>query len=548
VGNALKAAAFLAVILALPLLSASCSRVETGMEPHGRAGEPGVVRIVGIGSMNSLIPTLAGTDSATDIGQFWAAWLYRVDDRGDLEPELATNVPSRANGQISADGLRITYELRRGVTWSDGAPFTAQDVIFSWRAIMNPNNDVLTRSGYDQIDSMTAPDPHTVVVSLKRPYAPAVATFFGPSLAPMSLLPAHLLAGLHDINHAAYDVMPVGIGPFVVTGYDPETRVVLKPNPRYWRGAPKLREIDVLMVPDANTREVMMRTGEADLYYDPPSSEVDALRTLAGIHVDDITFNEEWYIEFNEARAPLDDVRVRRAIAEGIDRDYVIKAVMNGNATPAISDQPPYSWAYNPNVRQVPFDPVAGAAQLQSAGWKLGSDGYRYRAGRRLSLVYISSLGYGDARRYGPVFQAAMKKIGVDVDVKFVPTSILYAAKADGGIIENGRFDVAFAGWVGGIDPDDAAQWECDQIPPNGDNDSFSCDPRIDAQERLALESYDQNARKAAYWRIQELLAQDVPVLFICWSKRDDARSERLLNYKPAPAVTEFWNSWEWQI
>jgi peptide/nickel transport system substrate-binding protein len=516
--------------------------------PQDQPHEPGVLRIIGIGSIDSLVPLLSGTEAATDIAQFWGAWLYRVNDRGTLEPELATDIPSLQNGQISRDGLHITYKLRAGVTWSDGAPFTAQDVIFSWRAIMNPANNVLTRTGYDQIASMSAPDAHTLVVTLKRPYAPAVATFFGPSLAPMSILPAHLLQGLHDINHAPYDVKPVGTGPFVVTEYDPESRVVLVPNPHYWRGPPKLKEIDVLLVPDPNTREVMMRTGEADLYYDPPSSQVDVLRTFPDLHVDDETFDEEWYLEFNEQHAPLDDVRVRRAIAESVDRDYVLKAIMNGNADLAESDQPAFSWAYDPNVPQVVYDPAAGAALLDSAGWKPAPDGYRYRDGRRLSLVYVSSTGYGDARRYGPIFQSEMKKIGIDVDVKYVPTSILFAAKADGGVIENGRFDVAFAGWIGGIDPDDATLWTCDQWPPNGDNYSFSCDPRIDAEERIALGSYRTDARKAAYRRVQELIAQDVPVLFLCWSKRNDARSDLLRNYRPAPAVTEFWNSWEWQM
>jgi len=533
-----------ALALSLALLLCACTKTTSALAPP--APGTGVVRIVGAGSMDSLIPELSSIQSSVDVGMLWGAWLFLVNAHGDLEPELAIEIPTLGNGGVSKDGRVITYHLRKGVTWQDGAPFVAHDAIFTWHAIMNPANNVISRSGWDDIESMNAPDAHTLVVRLKQPYAPALAGFFGPGSAPMSILPAHLLERLPDINRASYDTMPVGTGPFIVKSFDPSSGVVLTANPTYWRGAPRLREIDYLIVPDANTRAVMMKTGEADLYYDPPSSLASELSSIPGVHVLNTTFAEYWYLEFNTKRAPLDDVRVRRAISMGVDRDYIVRTVMRGAAVPAQGDQLPGTWAFDPSVHAAKYDPAAAAALLDAAGWRMGADGVREKDGKRLSLVYATSSGRGDSVRLAPVFQNMMKAIGVEVEVKSYPTSLLEAAAQDGGILKTGKYDVAHDGWIGGVDPDDVSMWGCDQIPPAGYNTRFYCDPRIDEQERIGIRNFDRDVRARAYSRINALLAEDAPLDFLYWTKRLDAVRDTLHGYTPAPAVTEFWNSWEW--
>lgn len=537
----------IALVLAVAVAAAGCSKVQSGAAPNSGA-VPGVVRIVGFGSNDSLIPELSASASSIDVGQFWAAWFFQVSERGDLEPELATEIPSPQNGGVSRDGLTITYHLRKGVTWQDGATFTAADAIFTWHLIMDPRNNVLTREGYDDIASMTAPDPYTLRITLKKPYAPAIATFFGPSLQPMPVLPEHLLKGLPDINHATYNNRPVGTGPFYVDSFEPGNKIVLKPNAHYWRGAPKLSEVDFLVVTDPNTQTTMMRTREADLYYDPGNSQVAELQTIPGVHMVEKIFNEYWYLIMNERHPPLDDVRVRRAISMATDRAYVSRVVMHGLATPAQTDQPPFSWAFDPNVHQPSFDPAGAARLLDEAGWKLGPDGYRSKNGTELSLVFATGTAWEDARKLAPVFQAMMQRVGIRVVIKFYPTSILEGSAGSGGVINNGRFDLAYTGWIAGVDPDDDALWACDQMPPAGWNQGYLCDPRIDAEEHIALTQYDRATRRAAYWRIQELLAQDVPVIFMYYANRDDAVRDGFENYRPAPAVTEFWNTYQWQM
>jgi peptide/nickel transport system substrate-binding protein len=541
-----RALARAAVVLALCIGVAACSKVETSTQSQNHAAaHPGVVRIVGAGTIDSLIPEISSSAASSDMAMFWGGWFFLVNDKGRLEPDLALEIPTRENGGISADGKTITYHLRKGVLWHDGTPFTADDAVFTWHdVIMNPANNVLTRTGYDQIESMSAPDPHTVVVHLKQPYAPAVATFFAPSLAPMPVLPKHLLAGLPNINHAPYGLKPVGTGPFVVTKYEQGVGVTLMANPQYWRGPPKLKEIDYLIIPDSNTREVMMRTGEADLYSDAQMNQLPTLASIPNTTLLRTPFNEFDYLTFNVTHPPLDDVNVRRALAMGIDKRYIIHTVLHDGADAAVGDQPAYLYTYDPNIPAPKYDPKAAAALLDAAGWKVGADGYRTKTGQRLELVFAFDREANDGERIGAILQQQFKPLGVNLILKGIAHSIYYADKNAGGVLSQGKFDIAYEGWIGGLDPDDIALWACNQR--GGFNHSFICDPRIDAAERAALTNYDEAARRAAYVKIQDLLAQDVPVDFLFFQRRNDLIADSLHDYKPAPAVTTFWNSWQW--
>ena len=544
----LKRGRCIAAVAAAAIVAAGCAKVTSGIAPGSAGTVPGVLRIVGAGSLDSAVPELSSLQTSVDLAMLWGAWLFRVNDKGDLEPELATAVPTYENGGVSSDGLTITYHLRAGVRWHDGAPFSARDAVFTWRTIMNSRNNVVTREGYDQVAGMSAPDALTLVVRLKRPYAPAVATLFGPSLAPMCILPEHLLRGLADINHAEYNRKPVGTGPYVVERYDPSAGMVLVANPVYFRGRPGLREIHFLLVGDPETRAVMLRSHEADLYYDPPINQVPSLAKISGARLLHTIFNEFYYLTFNETHPPLDNVRARRALAMAVDRKSLVATLLHGEAELANGSQPPFSWARDPAAHAPAYDRVAAGRLLDQAGWPVGADGYRAKNGKRLSLVYVFSTGEGDGKRYGPIFQTEMQRIGIEVSLKGFPSSLYYASLQAGGIVASRKFDVAFEGWIGGVDPDDATLWTCDARPPGGFNHSFSCDPRIDEQERIAVSHYDRATRKVAYTKIQRLLNEDVPVVFLFWNPRDDVVRDGVGNYRPAPSVTEFWNSWEWTV
>jgi peptide/nickel transport system substrate-binding protein len=528
------------------LLACACGSVSSNIAPG--SSHPKILRIVGAQEIDTLPPLLSNEQFAVDCSMFWAGYFFNVDDKGNLVPELATVEPTLENGGISKDGLTIMYHLRRGVTWQDGAPFDARDVRFTWQAIMNPDNNVASRTGYDRVRDVQIVDDHTVRFLLKERYAPAVDTFFAPSAGPIALLPAHLLAKYPNLNHAPYDVKPVGTGPFIVDEWEQGVGVTMHANPHYWRGRPKLDGIRFLTVHDNNTMLVMMRTGEADLYYRIPDGQIPQLGAIGGTHKLVTPFVGYEMLIFNTSRPPLDDVAVRQAISYAVDKRRIVADVTHESGTPTTSDQPPWLWAYNAAVPQFDANPNKARGMLTAGGWLPGADGVRVKSGRRLAISISTPAGFRDGLQFEGLFQQWMRDVGVDVEIKNYPSNLLYATFGGGGILAVGKYDAAFVDWYNGIDPDDSVQWECHYVPPAGQNFARWCDSQYDAAEAIALTTYDRAARKRAYGDAQLRLAKGMPADFLYFIGRTDLASDRLTGYRPAPAVSTFWNTWEYDL
>src|SRR5215470_14865367 len=552
-GAAVRASGVAALVLALAatLGLAACTKVSTRSGP-ATGGNPwthhGVLRIGEILDPDNLNPALGQQQVDVDLSMLWAGYLFNWSDNNEWVPELATVVPTTENGGISKDGLAITYHLRPKVVWQDGTPFSADDVIFTWHAIMNPDNNVATRLGYDDIARIDRRDDHTIVVHLRRPYAPFVATFLTMSSTPYCVLPKHLRGGLHDINRAAYNNLPIGTGPFRVAEYRKATYIKFVANPLYWRGPPKLKEIQYHIIPDDNTILTQLESHELDFEYAAPQSQVPSLSSIPGVRVAKTPFTSFAMIAFNNQSPILHDISVRRALAYATDKRAFIDKIAHGIPIEADSDQPQWLWAYNDGVVRYPYDTAKAAALLDAAGWKPGPDGIRVRDGVRLSLLAVGDTGDVQTRAIFALLGQQWKAAGVELSFKTYPTSLLLGALQVGGIIQSGKYDISLFSWINGVDPDDSAFTMCDQWPPHGQNTFRYCDPKLDDAERVALTHYDRATRKAAYDKIQTLLTQDEPFIVVWFSRRVTAMNTDFINYKPAHAVTQFWNSWEWQI
>ncbi|MBV8171262.1 MAG: peptide ABC transporter substrate-binding protein [Candidatus Eremiobacteraeota bacterium] len=543
--NFFIALATAAVVLAL----SACSKVgESVNRTNANAGHAGVLRMGEILEPATLNPELSTDQTTVDLSMFWAGYLFNWSDDNQWVPELATEVPTAQNGGISKDGLSITYHLRPGVKWHDGAPYGADDVIFSWHAVMNPNNNVGSRTGYDIIRAIDKKDDHTIVVHLKQPYAPFVASFFTMSASPYCILPKHLLGSLPDINRASFNNQPVGTGPFKVAKWNKGSLIEFVANPDYWRGPPKLKAVEYHVIPDDDTILTQLRTGEIDMEYAASQSQVPSLREIPGMHVVLNPICAFAMLGYNLKNPILADIRVRQALAYGTDRGTIIEKAAHGVPVPANSDQPTFQWAYEPDVMKFPYDPARARALLDAAGWKTGADGIRVKNGKRLELVAVGTTGSAIDRVLFGVIQQDWKAIGVDLAEKQYPPQIGFANYAAGGIIQTGKFDVAFFSWLNGVDPDDSTFTMCDQWPPAGQNVYHYCNPKLDAAERIALSVYPQMERKKQYAVIQRLLAQDQPFLVIWFNRRVNVVSDRIQGFKPSHVVTEFWNTWEWSI
>jgi peptide/nickel transport system substrate-binding protein len=538
---------WIACLLALAFV-AGCTRVGSGGGPS--SGNPwthhGLLRIVNISEPDTLNPVVGNFQIDSDLAMLWGGFLFDWNDKNEFVPDLATELPTLENRGIAPDGKTITYHLRPGVTWHDGVPFTADDVVFTWHAIMNKKNNVSSTVGYDLITAIDEPDPHTIVVHLKSSWAPFVATFFSQSSTPFPVLPKHLLAKYDNINQVAFNSQPVGTGPFIVDRWQRGSKIVFHANPHYWRGPPKLKEIWYTPIPSDSTIVTLLQSHEADLEYYASVNDYRELSHIPGTRVVVTPFTQYGVYSLNLKSPVLQQVDVRRALWYGIDSRRILADVTHGLYSPGYTDQPSFLWAYNPNVAHYAYDPVKARALLDGAGWKLGPDGIRQKNGVRMQLVIADSSGNTTSSALDLIAQRDWRDIGIDVSIKTYVTSLFFASYGGGGILQTGKFDVGSFSWLNGVDPDDSTQLMCDQAPPNGQNIAHFCNAEVDAQERLALSSNDRAVRKRAYDRIQAIVADQVPEILNWYVDRIAIANTDLKNYRPA--VTSFWNPWEWDI
>eukprot|EP01031_Cornospumella_fuschlensis_P048735 gene48735-59676_t len=206
---------------------------------------------------NPLLFVNAGTENVPEACMFDALW--DVDASGTFIPNLAVEVPSPANGGISPDGLTWKVNLRRDVRWTDGQPFTARDVEFTFRTIMNPAVAVRNRGGFNLISDFRVLDDHTIEMKLERPFAPFLWAWQN-----MHIVPRHILEGQASIQTSAFNTTPIGTGPYILRTRVAGSHMVYERNPNYHRGAPRIRQFIHRFIPDQMVAYGQARTGEID--------------------------------------------------------------------------------------------------------------------------------------------------------------------------------------------------------------------------------------------------------------------------------------------
>ncbi len=284
-------------------------------------------------------PLLEGTVTDQSLAALAFDFLLEQRPDGTLHPSLAMSEPTPANGGISRDGKRVAFHLRRGVKWQDGMPFTSADVAFTARAILDPTIPIATREGFDDIASVETPDPLTVVFILKRVYAPFVTTIS--TLYP--IVPAHLLAHSANIMEDPFGANPIGTGPYRFVRQLHGDRIEYEANPRYWGAKPKIDRVAVFEIPNETTMALALQTGQLDFIITGGSRYLQLRkdpRLVTGV----VQANRFAGFALNVTRAPLDDVRVRRAVSMAIDRVRIAHDSSSGTAPPAYADLPAFLW------------------------------------------------------------------------------------------------------------------------------------------------------------------------------------------------------------
>jgi peptide/nickel transport system substrate-binding protein len=334
--------------------------------------------------------------------------LARYDLNMNMQPDLALS------WSVSADGRRITFNLRRDVKWHDGRDFTARDVEYSVMRGFGQNNG-LVRAAFSAVERVETPDPHTAILVLRQP---AVAIMNALPVATATILPAHLYDGA-DIRQNPANLRPVGTGPFRFVEWRRGSAIVLERNPNYFEeGRPYLDRIVFRVIPDTQARGAAVESGEVDMVFHSTAAASDARRLGALPHLNVTTDGYFFdstvaFMEFNMGHPILGDARVRRALAHAVDRRFILDNIWMGFGRVASS---PVHYAlrqaHSDDVPQYPVDLRRAEQLLDEAGRPRGADGVRFR-------MTIDFVPFGDQySRMAQYVRQQFAQIGVQAEVR----------------------------------------------------------------------------------------------------------------------------------
>jgi peptide/nickel transport system substrate-binding protein len=521
----------------LALLVAGCARPE-----HTR--ERDHLTIVQTQDFQSLDPIFVSGVGGQELASLIYSYLVKFDDRGELIPDAAVAVPTRANGGISPDGKTITYHLRRDVRFSDGSRLTSFDVAATIARIAFPGSDVPTRVAYDDVSAVATPDSRTVRVFLRRPYAPIVLYLCGPGNA-TPILPFRLLHRKSRLRGTALDDAPLSSGPYVVKRWLRDDRLELAANPYYYGGRPGIKELTIRVVPNATTALEMLRSGEADAYVNADDAQYDDLRSIPDKRTELVPIDGTGAVIFNTTDDMVADARVRRAFMEALDVRSIVAKSLLGPGRERDPGKGLFQWAYDPHAFAMPaFDRHGARVLLDETHWKRGPDGIRRRNGVPLAIDLLVRADKPSALIMATQMQAQERAVGISLTIRPISVDEYVAPH---GPLYGGRFQVALFPFVAGFDPDVRDQFGCDRIPPRGFNKPRYCNPALDALMDRAVVPYERDARIAIYRQVQAILARDLPLAALYQAVSINTFPSNLRNERAA-VTTPFWNVAQWKL
>ncbi|MEV4661140.1 ABC transporter substrate-binding protein [Micromonospora echinofusca] len=513
-----------AVAVAGVLALTACSSPTT--TSTGAGG--GTLVVATAGEPDALNPVL---NFGVDGGSLIFDGLVARDARNELVPALARELPT-----VSADGRTVTVKLREGVLFHDGSPFTAQDVVFTYQAVLDPKVDSTLRSDLDMLASVAAPDPSTVVFTLKYAYAP-----FAQRLA-LGIVPAKALTG-QDINKAEFNRKPVGTGPYRVTSWTPGDRLVLAANESYWGGRPANSGVVVAFVADDNVRAQRMRAGEFDAAELAPKLAT-GFDGQAGYRVQRVPTADYRGVMLPMGNPVTADLAVRRALNAAVDRAAMVTGLLGGAGEPAFGPVPPTSEFAEPSIVGKPAaDPAAATAALDAAGWKPGPDGIRVRDGRQAAFALMYPATDSLRKELALAVTADAKKVGI----KITPEGLTWDA-----ITPRMKSDALVMGYGTPYDPD-FVSYKLFGSAFAGQgffNPGSYRSPVADRALQDGRANADPAARKAAYATFQKQLATDMPWVFLTYLQHTYVVKDGLAGVTPRvePHEHDVANSLWWNI
>jgi peptide/nickel transport system substrate-binding protein len=500
---------------------------------------------------DTLIPNASTeTYAAMVMYGLYAPLVYGTPE-GKLMPGIAKEVPTIANGDVSADLKTFTFHLRPGVVWTDGQPLDARDVDFTWKLWNNPKFPVITNTAVADIASAdVSSDNLSITFHLKEPQVSFLEWWADGFYAP---LPAHHFSSMNPaaITKSPDNLNPsVTSGPFMMSEVKPGDHYTIVRNPKYYQasaGYPYLDKVVFRIVPDQNTILKDFQVGSIDSSWFLDVSKALAYERLSGYKVvaDPNTFTfEGLYFNFHN-KVLANNLEVRQAMAMVVDQQTLIDVARRGLASKLCTEHTKtQNPGYQPGLdcpQLHPPDYNGANALLKQHGWVMGADGVYSKSGQRLEFQYSTTAGNlwrGDDQL---INQTNFKKVGIKLNIQNYPASTFF-----GSILidaKPGTYDIAEFATANGYDPDDSLLWQCH----NPANLSYYCNPKMDALIKQEQSSGDPNVRQQAFNGIHQIELTDWPAIIEFAAPNVSAVKNGTHNYAPsAVGLGETENIWEW--
>jgi len=454
-----------------------------------------------IGEPSVLIPMLAGDSSSHEVAGLVFNGLVKYDTDLSVIGDLAQS------WDVSKDGLVITFHLRKGVKWTDSVEFTADDVMFGYKTIIDEKTPTAYSEDFKQVRKAEVVDRYTFRVTYEKPFAPALTSWGN-----LVILPSHILEG-KDLTKSPLARQPVGMGPYVLKQWVPGQELVLNSNQDYFEGRPYIDRYVYRIIPDSATMFLELQAGGIDTMNLTPvqykkQTDTDFFRNnFQKFRFPNFAYT---YMGFNLRHPFFQDKRVRQAIAYAIDKSELVDVVLYGLGAPATGPYVPNTWPYNPDVKKYEYNPEKAKELLRDAGWKMSSNGTLEKDGRPFKFTIFTNMGNTSRMNTATIVQWRLAKVGIKVDIRALEWSTFINE-----FIDKRRFEAVILGWSIGLDPDQYDIWDSGKTKEKEFNFVGYNNPEVDVLLERGRRTFDMKERKKAYFRIQEILADELPYIFL---------------------------------
>ncbi len=508
-------------------------------------------QIVIVGSnVETLNPLLSESTYETTVLNGVFSQLVRLTDTAALVPDLAVEVPTVENGGISEDGMVFTFHLRKDAKFHDGHPVTAEDVLFTWKTIMNDDVAVVSRDGFDKIERIEIPDPYTVIMYKTEPTANWLLTWAGTGGA---IVPQHLWKDVEPADFSKAHKLsrnPIGSGPFKFSEWVPGSYIILEANKDYFGEGPYLEKIIYKEIESNLTQLTMLKTGEADISMNLEGSQLNQVKAIERLKTTLDPASIYVHMTFNLENPIFQNKLTRQALSYALPREVIVENVLNGVGIPAATSTSPVLWAYDKSIKPYPFDMEKAKSLLSEAGWRdIDGDGILENGDLKFEFELATNAGRYVRERIAQIAQQYWKQLGIKVNLSFQESTTLY-----GDTLENRRFDMIMFGWVTGSDPDEFTLYHSSQIPSEengltGQNYGSYINPEIDVLLEQGKKMMNNADRIPLYQQVQRIVYDELPMLYVYFYVEINTAPKNLMNWHPAPFTNgKTWNINMWKF